>query len=241
MLGQWSHLAVGVPSLRAWRRLAWLWAVAMAIVLAAATWYGVRAGREAQRVVEGARLVAAGEYGAAVRALLPVVTAAPEQVEGHYYLGLAYRGLGLPTAALVQLQEAVRLAPGDARLHAGLSGVYRDAGEANHALADLEDAARRDPGNPQYPVAIAGILLDQGHAEQATGQLRSAVQLKPRAPDLHLLLAVALRQAGDHEAAATECREVIRLADGAALAELARQECRTMQVQHPTLQGGIRP
>jgi Flp pilus assembly protein TadD len=90
-------------------------------------------------------------------------------------------------------------------------------------------------------VAIAGILLDQGHAEQATGQLRSAVQLKPRAPDLHLLLAVALRQAGDHEAAATECREVIRLADGAALAELARQECRTMHVQHPTLQGGIRP
>lgn len=56
-------------------------------------------------------LVAAGEYVAAARVLLEAVAVAPGDARAHYYLGLAYAGIGLCAAALSQFQEAVRLAP----------------------------------------------------------------------------------------------------------------------------------
>jgi tetratricopeptide (TPR) repeat protein len=242
MREQWPRFVVGTPSPRARLRPPWwLATITAGVVLAAVAWYGIRAGRESERLAHGARLVATAQYGAAVRTLLPVVAAAPGRPLGHYYLGLAYHGLGFPAAALTQIEEAVRLAPQDARLHAGLGESYRNAGQPARALAELEEAARRDPGNPRYPVAVAGILLDQAKAKEATEHLRAAVRLQPDAPELHGLLALALREAGNPEPAATECREGLRLADGTALAELVRRECRAGQLQHLTTQGGIHP
>jgi predicted Zn-dependent protease len=242
MPGQWLPFVVDMPSPRVRVRPVWrLCTIAAAVVLAAATWYGVHAGREAERLAYGARLVATAQYGAAVRALLPAVAREPEEPRGHYYLGLAYRGLGFSAAVLAQLQEAVRLAPEDARLHAGLGQTYRDAGQASRALAELEDAARRDPGNPWYPAAVAGILLNQTKAREATEHLRTAVHLQPDVAELHVLLAVALQEVGNLESAAAECHEGARLADGTLLAELARLECGPMQTQPRTTQGGIHP
>jgi tetratricopeptide (TPR) repeat protein len=238
----WSPFVVGAlaPGIRL--RPAWpLGAMAAAVVLAAAAWYGVRAAQDAERLARGAHLVATAQYGAAVRVLVPVVATAPDKPQAHYYLGLAYRGLGLPSAALAQLEEAVRLAPQDARIHAGLADAYREAGRAALALAELEDAARREPGNPRYPATIAGILLDQGRADEAAERLRAALRHRGAAPELHVLLAAALRRIGNADPAAAECREAIRLAEGTPLAELARRECRAMQAQLLTTQGGIHP
>ena len=82
----------------------------------------------------GRALVAEGEYLAAVRVLLQAVAEAPGDARAHYYLGLAYAGIGLCGAAWIHLEEAARLAPAYGRLRAGL-------GPACRGLATLPDVS----------------------------------------------------------------------------------------------------
>ena len=69
---------------------------------------------------QGRALVAEGEYLPAVRVLLQAVAEAPGDARAHYYLGLAYAGIGLCGAAWIHLEEAARLAPTPGRQRAGL-------------------------------------------------------------------------------------------------------------------------
>ena len=59
----------------------------------------------------GRALVAAEQYVPAIRVLSGVVAEAPGDARAHYYLGLAYAGVGLCGAASIHLEEAARLAP----------------------------------------------------------------------------------------------------------------------------------
>ena len=74
---------------------------------------------------QGRALVAEGEFLPAVRVLLQAVAQAPGDARAHYYLGLAYAGIGLCGAAWIHLEEATRLAPDDGRLRAGLGPACR--------------------------------------------------------------------------------------------------------------------
>src|SRR5262245_45791167 len=78
---------------------------AMALTMALGQWH-VHALAE-----QGRALVAAGEYAPALRVLLKAVVEAPGDARAHYYLGLAYAGMGLCGAAWLHFHEAVRLAP----------------------------------------------------------------------------------------------------------------------------------
>jgi tetratricopeptide (TPR) repeat protein len=72
---------------------------------------------------QGRDLVAERQYLSAARVLARAVAQAPGDARAHYYLGLAYAGIGLCGAAWFHLDQAVRLAPaygrplGDARLY----------------------------------------------------------------------------------------------------------------------------
>src|SRR5216110_208649 len=170
--------------------------------------------RGRQSVTEAARLIDAGDYASAIRTLLGAVAAAPRDARAHYYLGLAYARLGVPTGAMNQLRDAVRLAPGDARVHDALGQTLRVVGARRAARREFEEAARLDPGEARYHVDLAGLLLDAG---------QQAARLKPRSVEIRLLLATALRRAGDMNGMAREYTEVRRLAPSGPLGELARQ------------------
>ena len=80
----------------------------------------------------GRALVVAEQYVLAVRVLSRVVAEAPGDARAHYYLGLAYAGVGLCGAASIHLGKAARLAleyrrhfagPGLACRNAALLGV----------------------------------------------------------------------------------------------------------------------
>ena len=75
----------------------------------------------------GRALVAAAQYGPAIRVLSGIVAEAPGDARAHYYLGLAYAGVGLCGAASIHLWEAARLAPQYRRLFAGPGLACRNA------------------------------------------------------------------------------------------------------------------
>ena len=75
----------------------------------------------------GRALVAAKQYVLAVRVLSGVVAEAPGDARAHYYLGLAYAGVGLCGAASIHLGEAARLALEYRRHFAGPGLACRNA------------------------------------------------------------------------------------------------------------------
>jgi hypothetical protein len=88
---------------------------------------GIGAWRSRGLVDAGARLVSDEDYLPATRALTRAVVAAPRDARAHYYLGLAYAGVGLCGAASIHLWEAARLAPQYRRLFAGPGQACRNA------------------------------------------------------------------------------------------------------------------
>ncbi len=92
---------------------------------------------------QGGVLVAEGEYLPAVRVLLQAVAEAPGDARAHYYLGLAYAGIGLCGAAWVHLEEAARLAPGYGRLRAGLGPACRGPAAPPDVTGQFDHAVHR--------------------------------------------------------------------------------------------------
>jgi len=182
--------------------------------------------RRAESIDEGERLLSKGAYAPAAWALARVVALSPGNARAHYYLGLAYAGLGQEAASRGHLEEAVRLSPSDARYHHALGDAYRKEGDRTRALAQFEEAVRRDSNNARYEVELAGLLLDERRWAEAVAHLRRMARSEPRAPEIRILLADALRRSGDFRNMESEYREAMRLAGTTALGELARQELR---------------
>lgn len=183
----------------------------------------------------GARLVGAGDYVSAARALSHRVVSAPSDARAHYWLGVAYARIGVREGAVRHLTRAVRLAPRDALYHDGLGRMLREAGDGEAALGEFRDAVGLAPGEPRYQADLAGLLLDRGHVEAAAAALRRAVAIRPDAVELRLLLATALGRAGDTRGMAREYREVTRRASESPLGEMARQQLHTVESSERSL------
>jgi Flp pilus assembly protein TadD len=215
---QWSRyrLTVGV-----------LVAACVAAVAALGSWRGV------EPVEEGRRLVSEGAYIPATRMLARAVALSAGDARAHYYLGLAYAGIGQRGASLSHLEEAVRLSPTVPTFHDALGHAYRNVGDTRRALGEFAEAACRGSNVTRYEMELAGLLLDQGRWHEAAGHLRQVERADPRSPAVRLLLADALKRAGDREQMEREYREVMRLAEGTALGELARQQLHAAHAREP--------
>ena len=93
---------------------------------------------------QGRALVAEGDFLPAVRVLLQAVAQAPGDARAHYYLGLAYAGIGLCGAAWIHLEEAARLAPAYGRLRTGPGPACRDSATQPDVRGQFDHAVRRD-------------------------------------------------------------------------------------------------
>ena len=93
---------------------------------------------------QGRALVAEGDFLPAVRVLLHAVAQAPDDARAHYYLGLAYAGIGLCGAAWIHFEEAARLAPGYGRLRAGLGQACRGSATPPDLEGQFDHAVHRD-------------------------------------------------------------------------------------------------
>ncbi|HWP75671.1 MAG TPA: tetratricopeptide repeat protein [Methylomirabilota bacterium] len=161
-------------------RSPWIGRLAMGGVLAAAlaalasgpAWW-----RAHGLVESGATLVSDGEYLPAVRQLVQAVAAAPQDARAHYYLGLAYAGLGQDAAALSHAEDAVRLAPRDARYETGLATLFLDAGRTPEAIAHLRRAVDMKPTSPDIRLLLADALRRAGDTVGMEREYRIAMRL----------------------------------------------------------------
>jgi Flp pilus assembly protein TadD len=93
---------------------------------------------------QGRALVAEGQYLSAVRVLSEAVALAPGNASAHYYLGLAYAGIGLCGAAWIHLQEAMRLVPTYTHSAERLGPACRATAVRPDVLGQFDHAVHRD-------------------------------------------------------------------------------------------------
>ena len=93
---------------------------------------------------QGRELVAEGQYLPAVRVLSEAVAEAPGDARAHYYLGLAYAGIGLCGAAWMHLGEAMRLVPSYRHSASGFSPACRAPAGDSDVAGRFDHAVRRD-------------------------------------------------------------------------------------------------
>jgi Flp pilus assembly protein TadD len=143
---------------------------------------GVGAWRARGLVERGAALVSDEEYVPAARALARAVVAAPRDARAHYYLGLAYAGLGHDQAALSHARDAVRLAPREPVYEAGLAGVLLDGGRVEEAIVHLRRAAAIAPQSADIRLLFADTLRRAGDVDGMEREYRIAMHLARGGP-----------------------------------------------------------
>lgn len=135
----------------------------------------------------GVQLLGDGNPAAAVRTLVNVLAARPDDARVHYYLGEAYARLGVSQAAMTHLKEAVRLAPDEATFRRGLGVAYRREGDTGRARSELETAVRLEPAEPEHRITLAGALIDSGEVKGAVEHLRRVAEVHPGSPSRILI------------------------------------------------------
>ncbi len=128
-------------------------------------------------VQSGATLVSEERYLPAIRQLVRAVATAPHDARAHYYLGLAYAGLGQDAAALDHAEDAVRLAPREAQYEASLATLLVEAGRVPEAIAHLRRAAEIRPGSAEIRLLLADTLQRAGDSDGMEREYRSVMRL----------------------------------------------------------------
>ena len=143
---------------------------------------GIAAWRSRGLVETGAALVSDEAYLPAARVLTRAVVAAPRDARAHYYLGLAYAGLGQDEAALRHAQDAVRLAPREPAYEAGLASVLLDGGRVDEAVGHLRRAAEIAPRSADIRLLFADTLRRAGDVDGMEREYRIAMHLARGGP-----------------------------------------------------------
>lgn len=157
------------------------WLGGLAVVVVAVALLGLASATARWRarglVERGATLVSDDQYVPAVRQLVQAVAEAPRDARAHYYLGLAYSGLGQDAAALSHAEDAVRLAPRDARYEAGLATLFLHAGRTAEAVTHLRRAVAIEPASPDFRLLLADALRRAGDSDGMEREYRIAMRL----------------------------------------------------------------
>lgn len=170
------------------------------------------------RIDHAKALIAREDWSAAVAALHPALTLAPQAAEGWDLLALTKHHTGNTDGAILALQHACALAPNRPDMIGRLALLYQQRGQEHLrrsrrtlALADFQRAASLVPADAELRFLLATTLLDSNRFGAAVDAYRQALSLDPAEVSALYNLGIALTKMGRTEEAFTVFRRAARL------------------------------
>ena len=154
-------------------------------------------------------LVKAGKGSEAVDRARALVSAAPDDPDPHFTLGLAQSEQDV-AEAIKSFRRVLELAPRHTLARYNLALVLRRADRLPEALVELERALAIEP-RPEVHYTRGVIYWHQGDLEGAASELRAAVAAEPGYTDAHYTLGAVLKANRDWAGAAASLRRAIAL------------------------------
>jgi len=140
-----------------------------------------------------------------------VGTAARDDAERHYRLGLSLQMQGNRDAAKAEYAAALALVPDHADAHNNLGVLHKDGGRFEQALQHHRQALAARPDFIDALNNIAVALQALGRAAEALPYFDRALALQPAHAGLHYNKGAALQALGEPDAALVHYREALRL------------------------------
>jgi tetratricopeptide (TPR) repeat protein len=162
---------------------------------------------------QGAQLVGAGNYTAAVNLYRAAIRTNPANFSLHYRLTGVLIRLRQFDAALTSGLEAVRLNPNSPAAHYNLGLVYGATRNWKEEEAMLRAAVRLDRNLAVAHSRLGQVLQRLGNSDEALAAGREAVRIEPMTASLHARLSWILKQQGKIEEADEVFEEAFRLSE----------------------------
>ncbi len=157
-----------------------------------------------------------------------LVSLAPKSVMHHLRLGEVLIAIGVPEAAIIELQQALDLdraspqaknrnaTPGiGAAVYARMSAAYAKSVRWSEARECAEQAVVAAPSQAEHHALLGDAFLGLGQRSSAIASYRVAVQQRPDHAGWHYLLGMLLHQTGADKEAVKVLQEAVALNDRA--------------------------
>lgn len=113
----------------------------------------------------------------------------------HATLSQAYCDVGMPDAAIRELERAVELCPNFPDLRTRLGVLYRDAGKPASAREQFERALQVNAGYARARLMLGVLHLSEGRPDEAAQEFERVLQSDPQDPNARMYLRLT-RQLG---------------------------------------------
>lgn len=188
-----SLLIAGALSRIPFRRTIGAAVIAVAVLLAGATWARCAVWHDAMRLWDD------------------VLAKQPNAALAYQNRGVAKAAVGDHRGAIADYDAAIRLSPSYADAWANRGGSKADSQDPDGALIDLQEAVRIDPLRATYRFNLGLVLGDKGRWDEALASLSEAIRLKPDFAAAYLNRGLALEQVGRTAEGAVDVRRAKEL------------------------------
>ena len=147
------------------------------------------------QLLYGRVLTSQGKYSEAATILQEVIKEEPNSPGGHYYLGIAQKGLGQLSEAKTSFAKALQLGPKMNQASVALANLDAKDGAHEGALKHADEVINDNPASGSGYVAKARALMARGDSVQAAATIEEALRRDPlNQGALATLLSISMTQ-----------------------------------------------
>ena len=155
-----------------------------------------------------------------------LVSLFPKSAVHHLHLGEVLLAIGVPEAAIIEVQQALDLVKSTpqrksmvssdslvAEMHAQMSKAYAQCARWSEARECAEQAVSGNPDRAEYHALLGEAFLGLGHRASAIASYRTAVSKRPNQASWQYALGLLLHQSGADKEAIPVLQQAILLND----------------------------
>jgi Flp pilus assembly protein TadD len=124
-------------------------------------------------------VVAKYYFSLAERHFREVVRIDPEDVEGHFNLGVMFADRGETDEAISHFVAGLKNAPNDPKAHASMGTLLSRKGDVAGALSHFRKSLAILPNDAEARYNLAALLIKCGRSDEAVAELKKTVQIAP--------------------------------------------------------------